>query len=173
MNEGTCICFVLFCIFRYYKRIDISSKRVEFLADMKKCHLLLIRMKKGIPPSVSKDIVISLTDRINSSGGNIEIKYPLRYVDKYDDELVEIMIALVGEVINFSKRYSFRNRLGNIFDRLLALHNIPRALLNSSSWDASVPQFFCMTKQEVLECIVMSLGDTWCNKEAGEYQGFN
>lgn len=157
MNNGTCIIFVLFYVFRHYKRVyDISPKN-ELLTDLKKCHLILTRMEKNIAPDISTEIVGDLINRINSWGANMKLQQPLRYSDNYDLEIVKIMEKLTREIITFAKSPFYKRYSGAIFDRFLVLHNLPRVLLNNSSGDMSTVQNFHISKQEALEYIAMYL----------------
>ena len=159
MNNGTCIMFVLFYVFRHYKRVGLTMKRNEMISDLKKCHLILKRMEKNTDPDISRELVGTLIDRINSYGANIKLQHPLRYADNYDFEIVAMMSKITKEIINFVKRPFYRRYSSKIFTRFLVLHNLPRVLLNDSSGDMSTVQNFHVSKQEALECVSMYLGD--------------
>ncbi len=164
MNSGTCIIFIMFYIFRHYKRVEINSNINEFISDMKKCHLLLTRMERNIEPSVSTEIVTSLIDRINSWGATMRLQSPLRYVDSYDHDIIVIMIRLIDEIITFAKKPFYKKHSNEIFIRLLILHNLPRVLLDNSSGDSSTLKNLHISKQEALEYISTCLGDAWLSK---------
>ena len=159
MNNGTCAVFVLFYIFRHYKRVGETSKRKEMVSDLKKCYSLLKRMKKNVPPDDSSNLIRALIIRINSFGANMEFQQPLRYVDIYDHDIIKIMTRLTGETIKLAKHSLHGRFSGEILTRLLVLHNLPRALLYDSSGDLSTPNNFHISKQDVLECIATNLGD--------------
>jgi len=159
MNNGTCIMFVCFYIFRHYKRVGLTAKRNEMVSDFKKCNLILRRMKKNIDPDISRELVGALIDRINSYGTNMKLQQPLRYADNYDSEIVITMIKITEEIISYLKRPFHRRYSSKIFTRLLILHNLPRVLLNDSSGDLSTLQNLHMSKQEALACVSMYIGD--------------
>ena len=159
MNDGTCIMFALFYVFRHYKRVGLTTKRNEMVSDLKKCHLILTRMQKNAVPDISIELVADLIDRLNSYGANIKLQQPLRYADNYDFEIVMIMSKITEEIIAYAKRPFYRRYSGEIFIRLLVLHNLPRVLLNDSSGDMSTIQKFHISKKEALECVSMYLGD--------------
>lgn len=164
MKNGTCIVFVLFHIFRHYKRIGETSKRKDLISDFKKCHLLLERMAKNAPLDISSELVQELIIKINGLGSDIKLKHPLRYVDNFDRDVIAIMIRLTSEIIDFAKRPFYRRHSGEIFTRLLVLHNLPRVLLDDSSGDSSTLRNFHLSKQEAIECVLANLGDEWLNK---------
>lgn len=150
MNNNPCIMLVLFHIFRHYKRIDITKNRKDFLCDMRKCDLVLDKIKSNSNPEHSIVTVNSLVERINSFGNTIVLHPPLRYTDIYDSELIEIMSKITKELISIAKRPFFKKYYGEIFKRLLILHNLPRALINNTAEDPSIPNFFHISKQEAL-----------------------
>ena len=159
MDNGTCIMFVLFYVFRHYKRVGLSMKRTDMVSDLEKCHLILKRMENNIDPDVSIDVVNSLIDRINSYGANMKLQQPLRYADSYDFEIVMIMSKLIEEIICYMRHPFYRKYSSEIFTRFLVLHNLPRVLLDDSSGDMSTVQNFHISKNEVLECVSTYLGN--------------
>ena len=161
MVNGTCVIFILFYIFRHYKRIEISSKRNDLILDMKKCYILLKQMENSIDPSASIKLIDSLVERINSFGVDMKLQYPLRYADNYDIDIIAIMITLTEEIITLAKSPFYGRNSGEIFSRFLVLHNLPRVLLDDSSGDSSTLQNFHMSKQEALDSVKTYLGESW------------
>lgn len=157
MKNGTCIIFVLFYVFRHYKRIDAVSKRNELISDLKKCHLLLEQMEENKDPNSSIEILGALIDRMNSFGANMKLAQPIRYADTYDSEIIMIMKRVTREIIDYAKHPFYRRYSSEIFARLLVLHNLPRSLLNDSSGDMSTVRNFHISKQEALEYVRMYL----------------
>lgn len=153
MNDSTCIMFVLFYIFRHYKRVGYTAKRSEMISDLKKCHLILRRMEKKLDPNISIKTVSALIDRVNSFGANMKLQQSLRYADTYDFEIVIRMRTITAETIKYLRRPFYKRYSGVIFMRLLALHNLPRVLLNDSSGDMSIGPNFHITKKLALECV--------------------
>ncbi len=157
MKKGTCIIFILFYVYRHYKRVGVTSKRSELISDLKKCHLLLEQMEENKDPNSSIEIVGALIDRMNRFGANMELEQPLRYVDIYDSEILMIMKRITREIINYAKRPFYKRYSREIFARLLVLHNLPRSLLSDSSGDMSTVRDFHISKQEALDCVRMYL----------------
>lgn len=159
MNDGTCIVFVLFYVFRHYKRVGVTTERKQLVSDLKKCHLLLERIEKNVAPEASIELVGELIERINSFGANMKLQQPLRYADNYDSEIIVIMSRITREIINFAKCPFYKRYSSQIFTRFLVLCNLSRSLLNDSSGDMSTTQNFHISKQEALECVAMYLSD--------------
>lgn len=151
MNHGTCVAYILFYIFRHYKRMGILSNKREMMSDLNTCYLLLKQMEKNGSPEISADLVRVLIVRIRELGANIEYQQPLRYVDIYDHDILMIMIRLTGEILAYLKKPFYKRFSNEIFKRFLALHNLPRVLLYDSSGDLSTQKGFHLTKQTALE----------------------
>lgn len=118
MNHGTCVAYILFYIFRHYKRMGILSNKREMMSDLNTCYLLLKQMEKNGSPEISADLVRVLIVRIRELGANIEYQQPLRYVDIYDHDIIMIMIRLTGEILAYLKNRfinDFRTRYLNDF----------------------------------------------------------
>lgn len=171
MNNNTRIVFIIFYIFRHYKRLGETSKRNQLLNDLKKCKILLERMKNKIDPMISENIVRDLINRINRFGANIKLQYPLVYSDSYDLEIIMIMLDLIDQIIGFVKSPVYRRYSGEIFTRFLALHILPRVLLDDSSGDSSTLQKFHISKQEALEYVEIHLGYNTKNLQKGQFFG--
>ncbi len=165
MDKGTCVAFVLFHIFRHYKRVEVSTNRRELISDIKKSQLLLKHMEDNIDPSVSEDIVLSLINSINSFGNDIKIQYPIRYVDNYDRDIISAMIKITDEIIALARSPFYRRYLGEIYTRFLVLHNLPRVLLDNSSGDLSTVKNFHISKKEAIECVSIYLGQDWFQED--------
>lgn len=159
MNTGTRILFILFCIYRQYKRLGAIAKRRELIFDLRKCYLILKRFEQNIDPNVSIKEVQFLINRINGWGYEITLTSPLKYSDYYDHEIIKSMIQLTKEIIDLAKHQSFYKQQHEIFLRLTILHNLPRVLLNNSSGDASVSRNFHITKQEALDSFLAILDE--------------
>ena len=153
MDNGTCIAFLMFYVYRHYKRIGLTAKKHQLISDLKICHTLLKRMEKNVPIDVSIELIGILIKKINGYGANMDLKYPLRYVDIFDSDIIKIMIRLTEEIIVLVKRPFYKRFSGEIFTRFLVLHNLPRALLYESSGDESTPKYFHISKQDALECV--------------------
>lgn len=147
-DNGTCIAFILFYVFRHYKRIGKTANRRELISDLKKCKLLLKRMERNIPPDVSADLVCALIDRINCFGANMTLNFPLRYVDNYDRDIIKTMYQLTSDILILVKSPFYKRFSGEIFSKFLILHNLPRALLHDFSGDLSTLKNFHISKQE-------------------------
>lgn len=152
MNNGTCVIFVLFYIFRHYKRVGVEAKRNELISDLKKCHLILKRMEKGVDPDISIEIIEKLINRVNTFGANLRLQQPIRYADYNDSEIIALMRSIMEEIIYFASRPFYKKYSSEIFTRFLVLHNLPRALLKDTSGDLSTVQDFHISKQEALKC---------------------
>ncbi len=151
MNNGTCIAFLLFYVFRHYKRLCMRANRKEMIADLKKCRLLLVRMESNLPPEDSADTVQALMDRINSFGYDMKLQFPLRYADADDRDVITAMLRLTDDIIRFARSPFYRRYAGDIFKRLLVLHNLPRVILDDSSGDATTLANFHVPKQDALK----------------------
>lgn len=156
MNHGTCVAFVLFHIFRYYKRIDISKiPKRELLLDLQRCKLLLEKMCKNASLGEAEHLVNALILRINSFGYDMKLKHPLRYVDIYDQDIIKTMLQFTSDTIKIIRRPAYKKFLGEIFNKFSVLHNLPRALLYDSSGDVSTPPKFHISKQKAMDCVEM------------------
>lgn len=157
MSNGTCVAFILFYVFRHYKRIGATAKKRDLISDLEKCFVLLNKMEENNPADISVQDVQALIMRINDFGASMKLQYPLRYVDIYDCDIIRLMINLTTEIINFVKRPFYKRFSGEIFSRFLVLHNLPRALLYDSSGDLSTPKRFHISKQEALDCFTQNI----------------
>lgn len=165
MDNGTCVAFILFCIFRHYKRVGIYPNKSEMLSDIETCRLLLKQMSKNVDPTFSTELVHALIKRINGFGANVRLQFPLRYTDFYDQDIINIMIWITDEIIAFLKSPFYGKHTGEIFTRFLVLHNLPRVLLDNDSGDLSTMANLHMSKQEALECVSVHLGKSWNYKK--------
>lgn len=151
MNNGTCIIFILFYIYRHYKRRGIDSQRLKALLDLSRCYVILRRMEKNVDPNHSAALVRKLISRVNGFGYDMKFQEPLRYSDYYDRDIITLMIQITSEIICFVKSPFYRKYSGKVFTRLLVLHNLPRTLLSDSSGDLSTPADFHISKEQALE----------------------
>jgi len=158
MNNNTCVAFMLFYIFRHYKRINITHKRCDLIYDMKICKKLLKHMKTNIASSKAYKLAQCLVTRINNIGGNMEVSTPLRFVDYYDNDIILIMTRITNEILFLAHSPFYKRHTAEIFKRFIVLHNLPRVLLSNTSGDASVSNSFHMSKQDAINCIVIYLG---------------
>ena len=90
-------------------------------------------------------------DRINSFGYDMKLQFPLRYADADDRDVITAMLRLTDDIIRFARSPFYRRYAGDIFKRLLVLHNLPRAILDDSSGDATTLANFHVPKQDALK----------------------
>lgn len=149
--EGTCISFILFYLFRYYKRIDIVPMRNEALTDLRKINLVIDSMIKNRDSDIPLEIVRYLVQRTNSLGSEIKFKHHVRYLDYYDKDVILTMKKLVSELINYLKSPFYKRRTDEIFYRFATLQNLSRVLVDNSSGDSSISPNFHLTKEDAIE----------------------
>lgn len=149
--EGTCISFILFYLFRYYKRIDIVTMRSEALNDLRKINLVIDLMIKNRDSDIPLEIVRCLVRRTNSLGSEIKLKLPVRYLDYYDRDVILTMKKLTRELINCVKSPFYKRLTNEIFYRFAALQNLSCVLVDNSSGDSSISPKFHLTKKDAFE----------------------
>ena len=147
---------MLFYIYRHYKRINISDKRKELISDMNLCKKLLKDMLNSPTKIKNLKTVSSLIKRISVLCAEAHFNLPSRYVDYYDTEIISKMLLLTDEIIYIAKKSPSLQHDLWIFERLLSLHNLPRALVDNASCDSSVTSAFHISKQTAMEYILSS-----------------
>ena len=153
MPNTTCVAFMLFCVYRHYKRLDLSIHRKNLISDMILCKKLLRAMLTNHQSHNSVKLTVKLTTRTHELGINTNLALPLRYVDYYDKDVISLMLTLTNEIITIAKNPLKTHYEPEIFKRLLVLHNLPRVLVDNSSCDSSVTNTFHISKQTAMDTI--------------------
>lgn len=156
MEQSTNITIVLFYIICHYKRLGSKSKKRQLLQDMQYCLKILKNMKGRVDPNTSRKEVEHLIYRLNQWGYQLEIQPVLKEFDCMDSEVIDIMIRLIEEIIQFcSKPFVWRIQTPVIL-RLFSLHNFPRVLLMPNEhYDPTASH---MDKEEAISCALCYLG---------------
>ena len=129
MEQSTNITIVLFYIICHYKRLGHKSKKRQLLQDMQYCLQILKNMKARVDPNTSRKEVEHLINRLNQWGYQLEIQPVLKEFDCMDSEVIDIMVRLTEEIIQFCRKPFVWHIQTPVILRLFALHNFPRVLL--------------------------------------------
>lgn len=156
MEQSTNITIIIFYIICHYKRLGSKGKKRQLLQDMQYCLQILKNMKARVDPNTYRKEVEHLIYRLNQWGYQLEIQPVLKEFDCMDSEVIDIMIRLIEEIIQFcSKPFVWRIQTPVIM-RLFALHNFPRVLLMPNEhYDPTASH---MDKKEAISCALCYLG---------------
>lgn len=129
MEQSTNITIILFYIICHYKRLGCKSKKRQLLQDMQYCLQILKNIKARVDPNTSRKDVEHLINRLNQWGHQLQIQPVLKEFDCMDSEVIDIMIRLTEEIIQFCRKPFVWHIQTPVILRLFALHNFPRVLL--------------------------------------------
>ena len=164
MNENSYIFLVLFYTYRYYKRVDLTNIRKDFVLDLERCAQILTFLFERKPFDLYIKVLEDQVLRLHQLGYSLNFsRSPFSQsclCDSIYYDLVVIMRKINKEMLRLSKKPFYKTNIPKIKRMLMAIHNIPRAFLNEDINDITMTNIH-MSYDDVKKCIFSYLGNKY------------